>query len=317
MPIDRIITVGIAPAWDIRCFGEDLDWDRHAALTGQTVLPAGKALNICRALGWLGRSSVAAGLWGSDDYRQMTQGVAGWLGPIEVRMTVVPGATRQNVTVIDAKRGREMHLRARNGLATEANLLRLRDDLTGLVDDQCVCVFAGSMPVDARLDACLACLDACRQAGARLAVDTSGAAMERILAAGPVWVIKPNLAELGELLHRSVEDRVEAIAAAVGPLTDRVEIIVVSRGARGAVAVTPAGTWSAEPARTDRPTAGTVGCGDFLLAGLLDALAAGRTMEQALAQAVAVGSAHAWGWSQDKSWADLADMIPVRVRSIR
>ncbi len=317
MQIDRIITVGIAPAWDIRCFGEDLDWGRHATLRGQTVLPAGKALNICRALGWLGRPSVAAGLWGSDDYRQMTQSVAGWPGPIDVRMTVTPGATRQNVTVIDAKRGREMHLRARNELATAASLRRLRDDLAGLVDNRCACVFAGSMPTDQRLDVCLACLDACRQAGAWLVVDTSGAALERILAAGPVWILKPNLAELEELLRQSIEDQAASIAAAAGPLTHRAAVIVVSRGARGAVAVTPAGAWSAEPAQTDRPTAGTVGCGDFLLAGLLDALAAGKAIEQALAQAVAVGSAHAWGWSQDKSWADLADKIAVRVCSIR
>ena len=63
----KIITVGLAPAWDIQCRGQGLDWGCHAQIDEQDVRPAGKALNVSRALAWLGRSSVAAGLWGRED----------------------------------------------------------------------------------------------------------------------------------------------------------------------------------------------------------------------------------------------------------
>ena len=174
---DRIITVGIAPAWDVRCFGEGLEWGRHATLTAQSTVPAGKALNVSRALAWLGRPSVAAGLWGADDYTEMTRATAAWRDHVDVRLTAAAGRTRHNVTVLDRKQNREMHLRAENELATKQNLQCLQQDLTALVDDRYVCVFAGAMPVDDRLSACLACVDLCRQAGARLVIDTCGPAL--------------------------------------------------------------------------------------------------------------------------------------------
>ncbi len=162
----RIVTIGLAPAWDISCRGRDLDWGRHASIDEQVVRPAGKALNVSYALAWMGRGSVAAGLWGREDLGEMQRAVERDAqvkkgcqtrdsafgdsnppyGRIDVRMTAVEGRTRQNITVVDTLHHREMHLRRASELASQQNLRQLNDDLQKLVHEGDVCVFAGAMP---------------------------------------------------------------------------------------------------------------------------------------------------------------------------
>ena len=51
----NIITVGLAPAWDLICQGSHLNWGEHPVLDNQQWVAAGKALNVSRALAWMGR----------------------------------------------------------------------------------------------------------------------------------------------------------------------------------------------------------------------------------------------------------------------
>ena len=102
-----IITIGLAPAWDITCRGQNLDWGKHQCIDEQSILPAGKAFNISRALAWMGQESIAAGLWGGNDYEQM-QKLSRALWPlIDVKMTAVNGDTRRNVSIIDTANQKE------------------------------------------------------------------------------------------------------------------------------------------------------------------------------------------------------------------
>jgi 1-phosphofructokinase len=129
----RIVTIGLSPAWDIGCRGRDLDWGRHAEIDEQVIRPAGKALNISYALVWMGLESVAAGLWGRDDYGEMDRAVGRPGGRIGVQMTAVEGATRRNITVVDTFLHREMHLRLKSELASARSVEQLDADLGELV----------------------------------------------------------------------------------------------------------------------------------------------------------------------------------------
>jgi fructose-1-phosphate kinase PfkB-like protein len=186
----RIITIGLSPAWDVSCRGRDLDWGRHAELDEQVIHPAGKALNVSYALAWLGRQSIAAGLWGREDYGRMKTAIARLDGRILARMTPADGATRHNITVVDTRRHREMHLRRKSELASERPLRRLNADLRELVRGGDTCVFAGAMPGgDLRAFRWLA--HAMRRA--RIVVDTHGPALAAVVDEGlgpwsvPTW----------------------------------------------------------------------------------------------------------------------------------
>jgi len=308
---NRIITVGLAPAWDVQCRGQGLDWGCHANIDEQDVRAAGKALNVSYALAWLGRPSVAAGLWGREDYEPM-QAAVQRLGFVQVAMTAVDGHTRHNVTLLDTRNRREMHLRLLSGLASAETLGRLDADLKKLVGAGDTCVFAGSMPGGDLLDRVVAVVQGCGAAGARIVLDTHGPALKRLVDAGSLDLIAPNVEELAGLLDREIEDTPGALAAAGRTLLDRVEFVLISRGAKGAVLVTASGAWEGCN-ETQGHVVSTVGCGDYLLAGFLAGLDTAADPAAALETGLKVAAARAWGWTETKTWPEANRMIKTVV----
>lgn len=310
-----IVTVGLSPAWDIICRGRGLDWGVHEYIDEQTIRPAGKALNVSKALAWMGQKNIAAGLWGRNDYKQMLSAVQSLWPLIKVKMTPALGSTRQNVTVLDTANSRDMHLRKRSKLASRAVLKRLKIDLQAMVDNKSFCVFAGAMPVDELLDDIIRIVIGCHRQGARIVLDTSGAALRKIVNTGKVWLIKPNVSELRELLGGHVRDNPASLAKAGRKLLDKVEIVLISRGIEGAIVISRDGAWQGR-CIARRKTLSTVGCGDYLLAGFIKGLKDNFDVDSALQTAIKVATARAWGWIESKSWPQAQRQIKVETKGL-
>lgn len=311
----RITTIGLSPAWDISCRGRDLDWGRHVDIDEQVIRPAGKALNVSYALAWMGGRNTAAGLWGREDYREMQRAVARLGGRIDVQMTAVEGRTRQNITVVDTFNHREMHLRRKSELASESGLRQLNADLKKLVRAGDICVFAGAMPAGELLEPTVHLVRTCHRAGARIAVDTYGPALQSIVGAGLPWLISPNVEELRELLGVAVEDTPEKLAEAGRGLLDRMSMVLVSRGEKGALIVAKAGAWTGHSV-TQGKVLSTVGCGDCLLAGFLVGVQETGDPSAALVRGLKVATARAWGWTESESWTRADKEIAVAVERL-
>lgn len=314
-----IVTVGICPCWDITCSVDGVSWGDHAKMSSQSCTPAGKALNISRALAWLGVRSTACGLWGADDYEQMLGEMASLKDFIDVRLTTAPGRTRRNVTIVDTDKAREMHLRAWSGLATSESLKDLAADLSKIAGGNSMCVFAGALPEDAMLSDVEWILRQLQTSGGKIVIDTSGKALKRVVEMGDIRLIKPNVAELCELLGRDVADNSVAIAAAAKELVDRVEIVIVSRGEKGAVAVARDFAVEGVVRQSDRKAQSTVGCGDYLLAGFIgesEELGDGFQVASALGRAIKVATAKAWGLCEKMNRQDAEKMIDVDIREL-
>jgi 1-phosphofructokinase len=307
-----IITVGVCPCWDITCCVEGADWGEHVRISSQSFVPAGKALNVSKALAWLGTKSTAAGLWGRSDYQQLLEAIGSSSEFVHADMTVVEGRTRQNVTIVDTVGKREMHLKARSELATRETLSLLKQNIERAVREAVVCVFAGAMPAGELLAGCISVLDSCRSAGAHIVVDGSGDALKRAVGGGGLWLIKPNLPELCELLGSGVADEAGAIAQAASGLLEQVETVLVSRGSKGAVVVSREASLQGI-VKNSIPALSTVGCGDYLLAGFLDGLTSSCDISSALKRGLKAAAAKAFGWSDKISWADAEGGIDVSV----
>jgi 1-phosphofructokinase family hexose kinase len=313
--IGRIITIGLAPAWDITCRGRDLDWGRHAEIDGQAIRPAGKALNVSYALAWMGVGSVAAGLWGQDDHDALHRALDRPGSLIDLHMTCAEGRTRQNITVVDTLCRREMHLRQQSALASEHSLGQLDADLGRLVGQGDLCVFAGAMPAGPLLDQTLGLVQTCHQQGARIAVDSHGPCLRRVVDAGLAWLISPNVEELCELLGHPIADTAEALAAAGRGLLDRVDVVLISRGEQGALVVSRDSAWMGR-CRTQGKVLSTVGCGDYLLAGFLAGLCERDDPRSSLAKGLKAGTARAWGWAENGPWAQADRDVAVAIERI-
>jgi len=315
MSKNSIVTIGLSPAWDITCRGRNLDWGLHQVIDEQTILPAGKALNVSKALAWIGQKNIAAGLWGRDDHSQMLTAVKSLWPSIRVKFSAVAAPTRKNITIVDSANNKEMHLRDKSQLVSARTLKKLQTDLKAIVNKGSICVFAGTMPEGGLLDDVVQLVEFCKSRGAKIVLDTSGHPLKEIINTGSLWMIKPNVEELRELLGEQVKDGPVSLAKAGRTLLDKVEIVLISRGAKGGVVVTKDGAWQGRCTGRAKVIS-TVGCGDFLLAGFLKGMKDGTSIDDALKTTIKVATARAWDWTEKKSWPDAQSNIHVHVERI-
>ena len=310
-----IITIGLSPAWDITCRGRNIDWGLHQEIDEQTVSPAGKALNVSKALAWMGQRNIAAGLWGCGDHEQMLTAVRASWPSIRVKLTAVAGRTRQNITVVDSVNNNEMHLRNKSRLVSAKTLKKLQADLEKIVHKGSICVLAGTMSDGGLLDDIVRIVKFCKSRRAKIVLDTSGRPLKELVDTGSAWLIKPNVEELCELLGEQIKDGPVSLAKAGRKLLKKVEIVLISRGAKGGVVVTKDGAWQGRCAGREKVFS-TVGCGDFLLAGFLKALEDGSGTDLALKTAIKVASARAWGWTESKTSSQALREIKVALEPV-
>ncbi|MBN1804735.1 MAG: hypothetical protein JW837_05750 [Sedimentisphaerales bacterium] len=322
-----IITVGLCPCWDTVLRFDGIEWGDHKLVSSSDSWPAGKALNISHALAWMGEKNIAAGLWGRDDFEPMKKAMRKFAGLVKVKMTAVDGSTRRNVTVVDTGKDREMHLRNRSELTSKKAIRQLEADLAKIVKKGSICVFAGLMPEEEFIGDVVRIIKSCKKLGAGIVVDTHGLALKEIIDTGAAWMIKPNVEELRELLCEDITDSPAVLARAGLKLLDKAEIVLISRGEKGAVIVTNQGAWQGRCSGSSRVLS-TVGCGDFLLAGFLKGLNPVRSKPSisdginkfdfgsALRTGIKAGTARAWGWAEGKSWEQAMRGIKVEVKRI-
>ena len=306
----KIVTVGVSPSWDITLAVDGIEWGQHRTVSNCTENTAGKALNVSKAMAYMGKNSTAAGLWGTDDIDKAKLAIREFKH-IDAKLTAAPGRTRENVTVVDTVAGREMHLRQESELATPASLAMLKTDLETIVTEGDICVFSGSIP-ERVVKTVGQIMDMCRRRGARIVLDTSGPALRQLTASGHLWIIKPNVAELSQILGRELKNDAYELTKAGTVLLEKSQIVLISRGPEGAIAVTARGAWTAK-AVEQRKVFSTVGCGDFLLAGFVEKMAQDSDIEHALRQGIRLAIVRAWAIADWKS----AQEIDIRIEGMK
>jgi len=304
-----ILTVGFNPAIDRILECPEFHIGGHQQARQIARLAAGKAANVNRALAQLGTDSIATGFVGAGEMEFFhEQLMSAGPGRILCRFVEVGGKTRENISILDPTRRLETHLRDRGFAVTSEEISFLEEKIAHALKPEDVVIFAGSL-CEGLDDAYLGKLVArCRGTGAKVVVDSSGGPL-KAAAQEPLWLLKPNLMELRQLLGVEVPNAASAVRDAVMPLMARIENILVTRGPMGAVLFTRDGAYCARMATKDIPVR-TVGCGDHLLAGFVAEAAAGRSMPDALATAMAVATARAVSQKMDEF--DRATMIKAR-----
>jgi 1-phosphofructokinase len=292
-----------------------LEWGRHQDIDEQVVRPAGKALNVSSALAWMGQESIAAGLWGRNDFEAMRRAVQAMGEHVRLEMTPVEGSTRQNITVVDTQGGREMHLRQQNRLVTPASLARLKTTLKRIVQEGDICVFAGAMPGGELLEPAVDLVETCRRRGGRIVADTYGPVLKHLVEANLPWLIAPNVEELAQLLGTDVRDTPVKLVTAARDLLAKVPTILISRGSKGALLSTEKGAWKGKTT-TRGGVLETVGCGDYLLAGFLAGFARAGNPRTALTTALKTATARAYGLTESLTWTQIRRQITMELTAL-
>lgn len=277
-----IVTVTPNPSLDRTVLVEELVRG-SVHRTGDVRLdPGGKGVNVARTLAAAQHPTVAVMPTGGVEGTALAE----LLGPEDVAVVAIPvsTATRSNVTLVEAD-GTTTKLNEAGNALTEQELAALRARTAEAAGEASWVVGSGSLPTGCPEDFHGRLVEVVHEVGARIAVDTSGAALEHACRARPD-LVTPNLAELAELSGRHLVTFGDVVRVARDVQRDGVGAVLVSLGADGALLVEADTAWHA---MSDVDVVrSTVGAGDALLAGFL--LAGGQGPE-ALRQAVAHGAA--------------------------
>jgi len=284
-----ILTVTLNPAVDRLIEVDCLVPGDHQVGREVSRTPGGKGINVSRVLAALGVGSIATGLLGEANRDEFADFLTGPL--IEDEFVLLAGRTRQNTTIADRSTGLHTHIRDAGLPVDRPAITRLADKLRSLVSRGAIVAFSGSLPPGAGPDDFAELVGICAAAGARVAVDSSGPALAAA-AAGKLWLIKPNVQELAELVGRNLETLDEQLAAA-RKLAARTDYVLLSRGRDGACLVTKDHALCARAEVEASAVRNTVGCGDALLGAFLASIIRHEDAATALRKAVATASASA------------------------
>lgn len=129
-----------------------------------------------------------------------------------------------------------------------------------------------------------------KMAGSKVVLDAADDSFYDGLKAKP-FMIKPNLDELESFLGRKLRSIAQIKSVIQNFHRQGVEVVVVSMGAKGAIASDGKEMWQAIPPRLS--VVNTVGCGDSLVAGFIYSYLKNKTLKEHIRTAVAAGCADA------------------------
>ncbi len=268
----KIVTLTLHPAIDKIMSTKHFQTGSVCSCLTSHLCPAGKGLNVARALGCLHRPVLAISCIRKEeipffDTIQTSTVQTDWI--------LSDNPTRTNLTILDLENGSETHIRETVS-AGEFPMDEIEHRIAKHLEADDLLVISGSLPVYAPSGSLARIGKMCRGKN-YLLLDSSGNQMKEALCCSPD-LIKPNLEELEEISGISSLESDQNIRQACSTLADHynIPLILVSLGPKGAILyhhpsnhALKAWTDLNQAHNLPRPaTLNTVGCGDAMVAGL-------------------------------------------------
>jgi len=280
-----IYTITLNPALDHYLEVDEFREDDANRVRAERLYAGGKGIDVSRAIRHLGGESMALGFIGGHNGRVMVdllkaEGVTTYFTPIAQE-------TRRNL-IVSTPRGTQTLFNTRGPVVSAEEWRSFLTHLQALELQGAYVVLGGSLPRGVPADAYEQIVRLVQGRGARAVLDADGRALEAGLRAKP-FAIKPNVNELRRVIRRPLRTE-RAILRAAAMLNGKgVEVVIVSRGHRGLLLVSPTERYRAVPPRVK--VRSTIGAGDSTVAGFVFTHAGGKTLEECARYATAAGTA--------------------------
>ncbi|KPK10919.1 MAG: hypothetical protein AMJ62_16610 [Myxococcales bacterium SG8_38] len=281
-----VATITLNPCIDKTCRVNRIVPDRKLRARDVRRYPGGGGINVARVITRLGGRPKA--LWScggstGDVLHQLLEAEGVPHEPVRIE-----DSTRENLIVRDDSSEQQYRFGMPGPQLTGRERADWRKHLGEWSEPPRFVVFSGSLPGEGLLD-WYAELIGVVPSEARVVVDTKRDALARALDTG-VYLAKPNILELEEVVGRALENDDQIVDAAREMIdSKKVEVLLVSLGQGGALVVT-----ADQVERLNAPTVkirSKVGAGDSMVGGLVFALDQGRSLMEAAQMAVAAGAA--------------------------
>lgn len=279
-----IYTITLDPVLERTLDVEEFIYDDVNHVIGEGRKAGGKGIDVSRVIKELGGYSVALGFIGGYNGREVEGRVIS--EGIVCDFTPTSGETRTDIVINQKKKTMQTLLSAAmspiNSIEATAFYSRIKDIPPGSY-----VVMVGSVPEGLTQAFWAQLITVLREKSVKIVLDADNEALKQGVEAGP-FLIKPNMHELSRLVGKNVRE-IEEIIEQAEPFLDRVEYIVVSLGARGAIGLSKTERVQAVPPKVNVKS--SLGAGDALIGGLVFALNEGADFRDALELGVSCGTA--------------------------
>jgi 6-phosphofructokinase 2 len=289
-----IVTLTMNPALDIATSTPRVEPVHKLRCTAPRYDPGGGGINVARAVHSLGGEVVAvfpAGGAAGEMIRFLLdrEGVA-------YEAVAIAGFTRESLAVEERGTGKQFRFILPGPEISLTDQERCLDQLALRASGADYIVASGSLPLGVPEDFYSRVAAVAKSLDKRLVLDTSGAALKE--AGGGIYLLKPSLRELQDLVGREIRTACQQEQAARDVIAQgRSEIVVVSLGEEGALLATAERIerFPAIPVEVQ----GSVGAGDSMLAGIVLGLTRNLPLHDAVRFGMAAGTAALFGFGTE------------------
>jgi 1-phosphofructokinase family hexose kinase len=283
-----IYTVTLNPALDREYSVDHLEKDEVLRASAVRVDFGGKGFNISRMLCSLGGSSVALGFVGGGTGKIIQNGLSA--AGVKTSFTQVAGETRTDISIVSEADKHYIKLNEPGPNISAEEINRLLEQVDALIHSGDWWVLAGSLPPGVSDDIYATIINRVQRNGAFAVLDASGPALYQGVRAGP-FLIKPNTKETSQLIAREVNSLPEMLDALPVLHGLGARLAMISAGKDGALLSDGQKRWYCQAPKIQERN--PIGAGDAMVAGLVWRLSQHDELRNALAWAIACGTAAA------------------------
>lgn len=306
-----IATVTLNPALDKSVFVDKLYCNDANRILRVEVDAGGKGINASRVLKELGSDTITLGFLGGQtgrfiEHTLVTEG-------IQTSFTTIAADTRTNIAIQELSGAPPTSLNELGPSITIDELDELSARVRTIAKKSKLMIFGGSLPASVPCDIYQRLVMAAKSAGASTILDSDGQPMRLGMQAAP-FMIKPNRDEVRRIVNVDIESLDDALRALNLLAEFGVQVVVISMGAKGAVASSKDGVWHVIPPEVS--VVSTIGSGDSMVAGMAHIFSEDGSLEDALRWGTAAGAATAMtsgaGICKRKQILDLLGKVQVK-----
>jgi 1-phosphofructokinase len=262
-----ITTLALNPAIDITITVDELNPDDSNRVEKVTRTPGGKGVNVSRIAKVLGAKVTTLGLLGGyqgTEFKKMLEKEGLYIWAVDT-----DSPTRENIAIVNKKNNRMTRFNLAGGVVAKQEYAELINLLKQLADTAKIFVLSGSIPPGIPKDSYFRLISLIHSENkkCRIVLDADGETLGFGIKAKP-FLIKPNEHELERLAGKKLKSNSEKIKAMREIQNQGVQMIVVSMGSKGSLALMPDRTLYLIEAPNVKVRS-TLGAGDALVAGIV------------------------------------------------
>lgn len=282
-----VITLTMNPVIDKSTSIEQVIADRKLYCKTPHYEPGGGGINVSRVIRKLGGESMALFPCGGATGEYFLE----LLGAEKLDCLPIPvqGRTRENFAVVEESSGRQFRFGLPGPHLEEEEWRRCLRVLETNEKKPDYIVASGSLPPGVPDDFYAQIAGIGKKLGARVIIDTTGEPLRQALQEG-VYLVKPNIRELGELMGRELPDEAAQKEIVMELIkSGKTAVVALSLGAGGVLLASDEG-WERLPTPVV-PIKSKIGAGDSMVGGIVLSLARDKPLRDSIRYGVAAGAA--------------------------